>query len=414
MSIDIETIDSETDSAKSLIIETGKIPQIDVIRGIAIIGVFLYHLYGSTFSIDNFPWVGDFKDYGAAPNPWFFVFYPYHYGFLGVPLFFVMSGFCIHLSFLKKEKYSRANGSQIDLLTYTKQFLIKRFIRIYPVYLLALLLFIFVIPTVTLEPVQKSLQLWTHVFMIHNFHQDTFYGINPSFWSIAVEFQLYLIYPILLYLRSKFGIGKTLFLITFFSLSYGQVSYAVDLQIQSIAPTDYLISGLTIFSKMPFIFWWIQWAAGAFLAESMFRGKTLFEPNARQIGLIIVSSLICSQFNPAYTFHIFIFVLLAIVWLQNYVLIKRKINNIELILANIGAVSYSLYLIHQPIIIQFPGWISKLPNFSFAYNQNPFLACTLLGLVVFIITFGISLILHRKIEVPTYRFAIKLSDKLKR
>ncbi|AFY71804.1 acyltransferase 3 [Thalassoporum mexicanum PCC 7367] len=406
--------DFEVGSAKSLIQAQGKIPQIDVIRGIAIIGVFLYHLYGAVFGIDNFQWAGDFKDYGAIPSKWFAVFYPYHFGFLGVPLFFILSGFCIHLSFLKKEKYSHEKGGKINLATYTKQFLVKRLIRIYPIYLIALLLFIFVIPIAPLEPAQRSLQLWLHIFMVHNFHQDTFYGVNPSFWSIAVEFQLYLIYPILLYFRSKFGIGKTIFLITFFSLSYGQIAYAADLQIQSIAPHSYVIGGLTIFSKMPFIFWWIQWAAGAFLAESMFKGKTIFEPNARQIGLIMITSLISSQYNPAYVFHIFVFVLLSIIWIQNYTLIKRKINQIEIVLANIGVVSYSFYLVHQPLLIHFPNWISKLPKLQFNYLQNPFLSCTLIGLLLFIPIYLISLALLHRIEVPTYRLAIKLSDKLKR
>ncbi len=57
----------------------------------------------------------------------FIVLFPAHLGWVALPIFFVVSGFCIHLTYCA--------FSQPSL----KAFYIRRFFRIYPAYLLALL-----------------------------------------------------------------------------------------------------------------------------------------------------------------------------------------------------------------------------------------------------------------------------------
>jgi peptidoglycan/LPS O-acetylase OafA/YrhL len=167
-----------------LVSKTGRehILLIDVLRGVAIAGVFLFHTLAAAYGRYHFPWNGWFPQFQSVNS--YLLLWPFNFGYVGVAIFFVVSGFCIHLSYL-----SNQNQSWIF-------FFKKRILRIYPLYLLALLFF-FVGP-IQMYPLRSGTEWWqflSHVFAVHNFGSETYAGINPSFWSIAVEVQLYLIYP---------------------------------------------------------------------------------------------------------------------------------------------------------------------------------------------------------------------------
>src|SRR5580693_3759514 len=152
---------------------------LDYTRAVAIISVVGFHClvaigaqaYWKTWVRDlNLPFSG-------------FLALPLNLGFLGVAAFFVVSGFCIHLSFQQQgRKYS--------------DFYIRRFFRIYPPYLAAVLLFAFLFPKTCLSfsgvaASDSWRQLICHLLLIHNLWPGTYMGINPSFWRLAVEAQLY-------------------------------------------------------------------------------------------------------------------------------------------------------------------------------------------------------------------------------
>src|SRR5689334_19066540 len=99
---------------------------IDALRGAAALGVVVYH------AVVQGPHV--------LPNN--FLQYPFRlvqsvslFGYIGVFLFFVISGFCIHLQWAR----TTAAGSQpeIRFVSFWK----RRIRRLYPPYLIALLLF---------------------------------------------------------------------------------------------------------------------------------------------------------------------------------------------------------------------------------------------------------------------------------
>ena len=103
---------------------------IDYLRAIAIIAVFLFHLVLPVCGINILPW-GTWLPKFTAPA-WFWPLLPVSFGWCGVAIFFVVSGFCIHLSFKRKP----------DWLDFAS----RRFFRIYPAYVIALLLFAFTLP----------------------------------------------------------------------------------------------------------------------------------------------------------------------------------------------------------------------------------------------------------------------------
>jgi peptidoglycan/LPS O-acetylase OafA/YrhL len=133
-------------------------------------------------------------------------------GWLGVQLFFVLSGFLITDILLRmKEKLPR------------REFFIKfygrRFLRIFPLYyfyLALLVALIFLVPALGLKGLNAEIgskffnQIWVAVFYVYDFfHASSFFARSRFFthlWSLSVEEQFYLIWPLLIFLtpREKF------------------------------------------------------------------------------------------------------------------------------------------------------------------------------------------------------------------
>lgn len=154
----------------------GKIVRLDVLRGVAILVVLFCHYYLYVFGQDQLRWSGNWRDLTSAPNTLFVVLYPLAFGWMGVSLFFVISGFVIHWSYLRAKDASHVH------------FYWKRFWRIFPAYLVAMVGIVLGTSLVFGKHYGAS-QILTHAFMVHNLQRATFYGINPSFWSLAIEVQ---------------------------------------------------------------------------------------------------------------------------------------------------------------------------------------------------------------------------------
>ena len=116
-------------------------------------------------------------------------------GALGVTIFFVLSGFLITRILLSsKDKLSHMpNGG---LGKYLKTFYIRRTIRIFPVYYLTL----FVLALVNEPPVrQKFAWLALYGTNIYMAVYHTWMGTVDHLWSLAVEEQVYMFLPLLLF-----------------------------------------------------------------------------------------------------------------------------------------------------------------------------------------------------------------------
>ncbi len=147
----------------------------------------------------------------------------YHYfnffsfGWTGVDLFFVLSGFLI-------------TGKLVESLGaehYFRTFYIKRILRIVPLYYIILLLFFVIIPLLLpsivsasfKELLQKQIYYWTFVVNIYDaVHGWPLNVILIHFWSLACEMQFYLLWPFIIYFF--YNHGKALIVIlTFFCLT---------------------------------------------------------------------------------------------------------------------------------------------------------------------------------------------------
>ena len=156
---------------------TGKYDNINLLRAFAALAVVVYHV------IEHGRWTAIPRD-GALGY--------LHLGWLGVDLFFVVSGFVIAYSglLLYRKAPERFDG------TYWR----RRLARILPLYLLTLVLWIAFTwtPTVGRFPDDWAWQLFTHLTFIHSFFLETHGAIDGPNWSLGIEMQFYVAVALLI------------------------------------------------------------------------------------------------------------------------------------------------------------------------------------------------------------------------
>lgn len=122
-------------------------------------------------------------------------------GNYAVSVFIVLSGFVLSLPIVKDEKLEIRRGTTL--------FLIRRARRILPPYFAALVLFGLLILAVPLMQTPRGTAwdskvpvtpdgLLAHIALVHNLNKDWAYQVNGPAWSIATEWQLYLALPLLI------------------------------------------------------------------------------------------------------------------------------------------------------------------------------------------------------------------------
>jgi peptidoglycan/LPS O-acetylase OafA/YrhL len=148
---------------------TEKLHGLDHLRTLAIAWVFFFH-YPNVIDMPDWAW--DVKDFG----------------WVGVDLFFVLSGFLI-----AKQLFT-------ELLTFhkisIKRFFIKRFFRIIPVYLVVVAIY-FLVPV--FRERESLPALWRFLSFTQNIGLDP--SINGTFshaWSLCIEEQFYLLFPLII------------------------------------------------------------------------------------------------------------------------------------------------------------------------------------------------------------------------
>lgn len=148
---------------------TQRYPHIDVLRGLAAVLVIWYHV------IEFGQW-HTFPIHGIYLLP--------RVGWIGVDLFFVISGFVIGKSAL--ESMNRNPDG------WKSQFWDRRMRRIFPLYFATLAIYMFVTQPGILQHGWASVwHVFSHVLMLHHFLPETSGSINGPNWSVALEVQFY-------------------------------------------------------------------------------------------------------------------------------------------------------------------------------------------------------------------------------
>jgi peptidoglycan/LPS O-acetylase OafA/YrhL len=361
--------------------DTDRLQFLDLLRGIAILSVFIFHCLGAAYSRDQLPWGGYFRDFLGAGRS-FALLTPAMFGFAGVALFFVVSGFCIHLSFVRSQDSD------------WNRFFVRRFFRIYPPYLSALVIFAcFFRPTrVHFESGDGLSQFASHVFLFHNLGENSFFGINPAFWSIAVEVQLYLIYPVLLALVRRVGWFHSLFVIG--ALEIALRGFDGMLLATTGKELPRLVSGL------PFTAWF-SWATGAAVADAFIKKARLPFLSVTWPAWFVFA-IFSWMVKPLCTYSFLFFSLAtaaAIAGAINKGGVSPRWPPLYSHLRHLGIWSYSFYLLHQPLVLAIPRAITKL-NMGHLHPILMFALC----LASYPLVLTISAFCYKYCECPSIAF----------
>lgn len=214
---------------------------LDALRGLAFLMVFLWHIFSYLNYTPNFL-AGKVLYYSIADK-----------GHLGVNLFFVLSGFLItYLLLLEKERLGKIN---------IWFFYIRRALRIWPLYFLVITFSLFLLPWLTHQFSASAIKehLLYFVFFISNFDRINtgFVGIGNdtlgTFWSIAVEEQFYLFWPIFLAVIPKsfyqvlfYAVILSSIVFRYVNLNNSAILYAHTLSVMS----DLAVGGLLAHSAI--------------------------------------------------------------------------------------------------------------------------------------------------------------------
>jgi peptidoglycan/LPS O-acetylase OafA/YrhL len=152
-------------------------PQLDGIRAVAVLMVMWHHFQPKYLST-------------SVGAPW---------GAVGVGLFFTLSGFLITRILLRcKLKIAAGEAGMGGML---RQFYVRRCLRIFPLYYATLLFLVLFNVTGIRE------RVWWHVAYLSNYlfsYRITKFGpVERHFWSLAVEEQFYLIWPLVIFLTPR-------------------------------------------------------------------------------------------------------------------------------------------------------------------------------------------------------------------
>ncbi|MFL1895420.1 acyltransferase family protein [Aquimarina sp. 2-A2] len=345
-----------------------RIYQIDLLRFIAALSVLLYHYLFSGPSANyitdiNFEEIDEY----------------FKYGYLGVDVFFIISGFVISLSIKKRSITS---------------FLQSRFIRLYPAYWFCVTCTFLVMVLagsslqhqVTIKEYLANLTMFQYFINIEN--------IDEVYWTLLVEIKFYILiafYLVLLKFR-KFNI--TVFAYLWLTASFANI-FLEEFYFFKIA------NFFLIFK------WSSYFIAGIFFHELYKSDKKnkfilplilclVLSVYYRITSITSLETLYNTSFSPY-----IISVIISVFFIIMYLISREKLNSINSPkLLKFGVLTYPLYLIHQNI-----GFI--------LFNQldeyvNKYLLFFLISSLMLLLAFYIN----KLIEIPVSKFLKSHTDKL--
>ena len=323
---------------------------IQILRGVSVLWVVLYHFDISVF----------------------------HNGFLGVDVFFVISGF------LMASLYKSGDAAS---------FYQRRASRLLPAYFVVVV--VSLIASFIFTTLNESSQVLKQVYWASTFASNVGFWSGTSYfskshftpllhlWSLGVEIQFYFFVPVLYWIVEK---SKKAFLVLVL------ISFVCCIAVQSVSPK-------TAFFLMPFRLW--ELGVGFFVGYVLAKGnvKTKLKSNYFGVfGFVLVClvpfSLVDGKSSSFLYGHPGFFALIAVLgtafvlYFGVPVFILR--NRLGTALELLGKYSYSIYLVHFPVLV--------------IYLSEPFAGTSLsvvnpVDYVVLVaIIFVCSLLLHKYVE----------------
>ena len=384
---------------------------IDVLRGAAAAWVVLYHAHGFFWRVGAPPLAVDH----AIASICTLVF---GQGFLGVPLFFVLSGFCIHLPYARP-------GARLDV----REYAIRRLVRIWPPYAVAVLLGAALTYLKTRALLATIANATAHlVFWIWGTHPSDgetalLVGLAAA-WTVVVEVQLYAIYALLFGWIRRVGIARA----TMWSVAFGIGYHVLDEVLRGSSHELPGILASRVFAPARFG----EWMLGAWLADAVVNRRVALPRSAvtmlvwMALGvaivvlarvLSIVGHIEMHAADPVFSAGFAIVIGAAVLGEQraggSQAERRTLVGHVLAPLATAGKRCYSLYLFHFATIAIVGELFARMRHLTDADKDamggTPFwLLTTVVAVLAAII---VAEVVYRVVELPSHRAARRLAQR---
>ncbi len=340
------------------------INSIQFLRGFAAFVVVFYHIGG--YIKKNYPvsFLGNF----------------FGFGFAGVDLFFVISGFIIH--FTSRQYFDKP----LCLTDYLK----KRFLRVFPIYwvvissifLLSLTISVLFNKEVLSTQYPHTFSAYISTYLLLPLH----FAINPVTWTLSFELYFYLCFAFLIISKRLWILPIFILLISIWNLIAGNPF--------SNKYFDFIFSGYNL-----------EFFLGYIICQYYERIKL---SNYLAVLLLIIATIIILQFGFSisdfdYWERVLVFGIPSGLILVS--LLSLEINNVVTwpkVTILLGDASYVLYLIHFPILLflnKIPAIFGRTLSASQVVFYNYFV-----GMIILLL----SIYIHRMIEKPLSKYLMNL------
>ena len=345
-------------------------PEIDALRAIAVVAVIIYH--AKIYFLGNLIFPG---------------------GFLGVDIFFVISGYLIS-SLIYRELNETKNFS-------FKNFYERRARRILPALFLVILVSIpfawkYALPTSFIDYAKSILYSIGFGSNFYFYYSGQLYGAESGLlkpllhtWSLSIEEQYYILFPLLFFVVYNYFKNRIILIVSFIALLSLLFS-------EFLSEVNASLNFYILFSRA----WELLVGTLVFLLETLRKKKVSIYNNFYiLIGLLlIVSSFFLFKDSNGHpnikSIYPIIGVALVIYFSSAEVFITKLLSN--KLIVGVGLISYSLYLWHYPVFA-----FSRISYFTkniFDYG------------VVALVIFILSVLTYFFIEKP-FRSKKKINSK---
>jgi len=387
-----------------------RLDYLDGLRGLAALYVVLHHAY-----------YGLTAEAGLPPLVTWLTYWLY-LGRSAVDIFIVLSGYCLMLPVVRSTT-GRLSGGPLD-------FLRRRARRILPPFYAALgvsLLLIALVPA--LHDFSHPNALWnealpaftpdviaSHLLLVHNFDPRWHSRIDYPMWSVATEWQIYFLFPLLLLpLWRRFGSGVAVPaafvvglvpLLLFFDRFSGVSPHFLGLFALGMAAADLNFSPeprlLLCRERLPWGWLAALLCAGLVMVSLKHSSWTLFVAvkdvlvGAATACLLVFCTRYLTRHHETATAQ-------SPATRQRAPLVLRLLESRPAVA--LGVFSYSLYLIHAPVLAVCQSFVRPLAA------RSPTLALTLMLCLGVPLALGCSYLFHLAFERPFLSRTLKKAGK---
>ena len=372
---------------------------LDALRGIAILLVVFSHIGGFWTAGTKIPLTIQGVDVLGLLS----------LGAYGVPLFFLLSGYLLtwtETSRLQKGLYS------------VRSYALRRVLRLVPAYYAMIL----VLVIVGMSPI-SLMDVLMHLTFLHTLNPYTAQTVEPIYWSLTPEVTFYLLLPLIILKLPRLWQRIVLFVV-FYVVHYATQVYIEYLMREGVAqgmppawqpgdalpldrhllmlPSNYLwlfLAGVLIrmlfehLSERP-----VPWWRPPLLAAVVPVGIVMMLNLQLHIGFL--DQLLTELRGGRLVFIDLVVIILFIAAVLGTPLLRRVLN--WRFLSFVGIISYSLFLIHEPVVSYMSAHI--LPDVGkWAQDQSAlaiWMAFTVWTLLILVLTGVLSYLSYRIIESP--------------